>query len=161
MDDAARWVINQVLPIIRRKIPNIHFYIIGSGSDTTLSDIQDPQITITGKLESVLPYLCHVNVALVPLRFESGTRFKILEAGACKIPIVSTTLGAEGIPVTHENDILIANEPDDFAAAILKLINDQELAQKISTNLNKLIQQYYSINSLVKEGQEIIANLLN
>jgi glycosyltransferase involved in cell wall biosynthesis len=161
MDDAARWVINQVFPIIQRKIPNIHFYIIGSGSDTTLSDIQDPQITITGKLESVLPYLCHVNVALVPLRFESGTRFKILEAGACKIPIVSTTLGAEGIPVTHENDILIANEPDDFAAAILKLINDQELAQKISTNLNKLIQQYYSINSLVKEGQEIIANLLN
>jgi glycosyltransferase involved in cell wall biosynthesis len=159
MDDAARWVINQVLPLIRRQIPNIHFYIIGNGSDTTLSDIQDSQITITGKLESVLPYLCHVNVALVPLRFESGTRFKILEAGACKIPVVSTTLGAEGIPVNNEHDILIANEPEEFAEAILKLIKNQELAKQISTNLYNLIQEKYSINSLVKEGQEILGKI--
>jgi glycosyltransferase involved in cell wall biosynthesis len=160
MDDAARWVINQVLPFIRRQIPNIHFYIIGNGSDTTLSDIQDSQITITGKLESVLPYLCHVNVSLVPLRFESGTRFKILEAGACKIPVVSTTLGAEGIPVTNEYDILIADEPQEFAEAILKLIRDKALAEKISTNLHKLIQQKYSISSLVDEGKEIIDQIL-
>lgn len=160
MDDAARWVINQVLPLIRQQIPNIHFYIIGNGSDTTLSDIQDSQITITGKLESVLPYLCHVNVALVPLRFESGTRFKILEAGACKIPVVSTTLGAEGIPVTNEYDILIADEPQEFAEAMLKLIRDKELAEKVSTNLHNLIQQKYSISSLVDEGKEILDQLL-
>jgi glycosyltransferase involved in cell wall biosynthesis len=115
---------------------------------------------ITGKLESVLPYLCHVNVSLVPLRFESGTRFKILEAGACKIPVVSTTLGAEGIPVTNEYDILIADEPQEFAEAILKLIRDKALAEKISTNLHKLIQQKYSISSLVDEGKEIIDQIL-
>jgi glycosyltransferase involved in cell wall biosynthesis len=159
MDDAARWIINQVLPLIRRQIPNIHFYIIGNGSDTTLSDIQDSQITITGKLDSVLPYLCHVNVALVPLRFESGTRFKILEAGACKVPVVSTTLGAEGIPVTHGHNILIADQPEDFARAVIKVIEDPSFARQMSDNLHSLIREKYSVDSLVHEGAKIIEYL--
>ncbi|WP_435184089.1 glycosyltransferase family 4 protein [Cylindrospermopsis raciborskii G7] len=156
MDDAARWVINQVLPLVRNQIPNIHFYIIGNGSDKTLLDIHDPQITITGKLNSVLPYLCHVNLALVPLRFESGTRFKILEAGACKIPVVSTTLGAEGIPITDEHDILIADQPEDFARAIIRLIENPSLSEDIANNLYALIQKNYSISTLIDQGIKII-----
>jgi glycosyltransferase involved in cell wall biosynthesis len=159
MDDAARWVINQVLPLIRRRIPNIHFYIIGNGSDITLSDIQDSQITIAGKLDSVLPYLCHVNVALVSLRFESGTRFKILEAGACKVPVVSTTLGAEGIPVTHGHNILIADQPEEFARAVIKVIEDPSFARQMSDSLYSLIREKYSVDSLVHEGAKIIEYL--
>lgn len=159
MDDAARWLILEVLPLVRKQIPDIHFYIIGNGSETTLSDIKDPNITITGKLTSVLPYLCHTNVALVPLRFESGTRFKILEAGACGIPVVSTTLGAEGIPVTHEENILIADEPTNFAQCIVRLIKDKDLANKIAKNLKTLVQEKYSVNSLVEEGYRILEYL--
>ena len=160
MEDAARWTIKEVLPIIRQKIPKIHFYIIGNGSKKTLSDIQDPNITITGQLESVLPYLCHADVAIVPLRFESGTRFKILEAGACKIPVVSTTLGAEGIPVTHDHNILLADEPTDFSNAIIKLIQDSLLAKRIANNLFCLIQNSYSISSLTQQGLSILKFLI-
>jgi glycosyltransferase involved in cell wall biosynthesis len=156
MEQAARWVIHDVLPIIIKTIPGIHFYIVGIDSDKILADINDPNITVMGKLYSVLPYLCNADVSLVPLKYESGTRFKILEAGACGIPIVSTTLGAEGIPVTHGYDILIADEPEEFAESIVKIITDKQLSNKLSNNCKDLIQKNYSVNSLMDEANEII-----
>lgn len=159
MDDAARWVIEEVLPIVHKKIPGIHFYIAGLGSDRTLSDIKDPSITITGKLPSVLPYLCHAKVALVPLRFESGTRFKIMEAGACKIPMVSTTLGAEGLSVENGKHILIADTPESFSSAIIELIKNPEIGKKLSENCYELIEERYSIVAAVKEARKILNSL--
>jgi glycosyltransferase involved in cell wall biosynthesis len=159
MEDAARWVINNVLPNLRQQIPEIHFYIAGSGSHKILSDISAPGITILGGMPSLLPYLCHADVVLVPLRFESGTRFKILEAGVCGIPVVSTTLGAEGIPVTHNQDVLLADKPEEFADAIVRLIRDKKFARQIAENLKKLVQAKYNISALSQEGQIILEYL--
>jgi len=161
MEDAARWVIREVLPLIRRKRPDLHFYIVGSGSDRTLVDNKDPDITITGKISSVLPYLYHADVAVVPLRFESGTRFKILEAGACGIPVVSTTLGAEGIKVSSGRDILIADTPEAFASSVLRLVDNRVLARELGDNLRQLVRENYSISSLVQEGKAILNYLSN
>ena len=128
-------------------------------SDETLFDINAPGITVTGELPSVLPYLCHADVAVVPLRFESGTRFKILEAGACGIPVVSTTLGAEGLSVTHEKDILIADEPESFADAIISVITNHDVALEMAKNLRTLVHKKYSITSLTEEGRLILEYL--
>jgi polysaccharide biosynthesis protein PslH len=160
MDEAARWVIEKVLPLVKKKVPDIHFYLVGNGSDITLKDIKDPSITITGQLPSVLPYLCYADVAVVPLKFESGTRFKILEAGACSIPVVSTTLGAEGIPVTHGIEILIADDPENFAREIMTLLSDPEYAKKLGLNLHALIKEKYGIPTLIQEGNAIISHML-
>jgi len=160
MADAARWVIAEVLPLVRRQIPDLHFYIVGKGSDQIFPDIDDQGITTTGKLPSVLPYLCHADVAIVPLRYESGTRFKILEAGACGIPVVSTTLGAEGISITHEKDILIADEPELFAKSISKLINNREFAFEIAENLKKLVEENHSVTHLAQEARLILDYLM-
>jgi len=159
MEKAARWIIEEVIPIIRKTYPDIHLYIIGQGSDNILSDVKDKNITITGKLLSVLPYLYNSDVSLVPLMFESGTRFKILEAAACEIPITSTTLGAEGINITHGENIIIADEPEEFADAVLKILNNKDFAKQIATNCKKLIQKNYSIEKLADEAKEIIEYL--
>ncbi len=156
MDQAARWVINKILPIVKKQIPDIYFYIVGRNSKETLNDINDQSISITGKLPSVLPYLCNSDVSIVPLWFESGTRFKILEAGACKIPVVSTTLGAEGLPVINRKDILIADNPDEFANAVVRLIRNRKVADRLAENLNRLVQSKFNIESLVKEAQNIL-----
>jgi glycosyltransferase involved in cell wall biosynthesis len=121
-----------------------------------LSDIDDPSITITGKVVSVLPYLCHANVAIVPLFFESGTRFKILEAGATGIPMVSTTLGAEGIPVINGKEILIADEPEEFAEAVIRIIENPDFAANLVNNCKALIEESYSVDALVNEANEIL-----
>lgn len=159
MEKGAQWVIERVLPIVQKRIPNVNLVILGSGSAETLSGITASNVTIVGKVQTVLPYLCQADVSIVPLFFESGTRYKILEAGACSIPVVSTTLGAEGIPVSHGKDIMIADSPTEFAQAIVSFIEDKEHAQAIANNLRKLVQTRYSIQTLQNEAQEIIQHL--
>jgi glycosyltransferase involved in cell wall biosynthesis len=159
MEDAARWTIESVFPLVRSHMPAMHFYIVGQGSDQVLADIRDPQITVTGRLLSVLPYLCHADVVIVPLRFESGTRFKILEAGACALPVISTTLGAEGIPVSDGESILIADTPELFARSILRVVTETKFAQKLAENLRNLVCRQYGLPSLIQEGQSILTYL--
>jgi len=96
---------------------------------------------------------------LVPLFFESGTRFKILEAGATGIPIVSTTLGAEGLPVKDGVHLLIADSPEEFALAVNKILCSPELSRTLSANCKSLIFEKFSIQSLAIEAREIINSL--
>lgn len=159
MDTAARWMLEEVFPHVLKAHPNVHFYIVGRNSELGFGHLGGPNITVTGRLETVLPYLCNTDVALVPLKFESGTRFKILEAGACKVPLVSTTLGAEGIPVVHGEHILIADEPEKFAEAIVKLLDDKELAGKLAINCHDLVNANFSVDSLAIEAKKILEYL--
>lgn len=156
MENAARWVVEHVLPLVRKQVPDIHFYVVGNASDQVLGDIDDPHIHVKGRLPSVLPYLCHVDAILVPLHFESGTRFKILEAGACGMPVVSTTLGAEGIPVENGRDILIADEPEAFAAAVVRLVREPSLGREMGQQLRRLVEENYAIPALTREGLRIL-----
>ena len=159
MEDAARWVVRDVLPLVRQRIPAVHLYIVGANSDDVVGDLAGPGITITGGLPSVLGYLCHADLALVPLRFGSGTRFKILEAGAGAIPVVSTTLGAEGLPVQHEEHMLIADSAADFAASIVRLLAETSLAQRLAANLKTLVAARFSVPALAEEGRGVLQYL--
>jgi glycosyltransferase involved in cell wall biosynthesis len=161
MNIAAKWVFDEILPKLHETFPKLHFYIVGDGSDKEFGHIKNPNITVKGRVVSVLPYLCYTDVALVPLKFESGTRFKILEAGACGIPIVSTTLGAEGIPVINNKHILIANTSRSFTNAILKIIKDNNLGKKISQNCHNLVKSNFTISNLVAEAKDILKYLKN
>lgn len=156
MDMAGRWVLEEVLPRVKERVPDIRFYIVGRDSDVGFANIEDPAVVVKGKLPSVLPYLCHADVALVPLKFESGTRFKILEAGACGVPLVSTVLGAEGIPVVHNTHILLADDPVPFADAIVRIINDRPFAEQLAHNCRTLVREGYSVESLSREAAHIL-----
>lgn len=159
MDVAGRWVLEEVLPKVRARVPDIHFYIVGRDSEVGFGDIHDPAVIVKGKLPSVLPYLCHADVALVPLKFESGTRFKILEAGACGIPLVSTTLGAEGIPVVDGKHILIEDDPEGFAEAIVRIVTDRPFAGQLARNCRDLVRGGYSVEALSGEAARILGML--
>jgi len=159
MNMAAEWILDEVLPIVRESYPNVHFYLVGRNSDREFGNRSGPNVTVTGKLESVLPYLCHADVALVPLKFESGTRFKILEAGACRIPIVSTTLGAEGIPVRDGENILIADDPHEFAMAIMKILGEPTVGKALADSCYELVRAHYSVQSLELEAINILEYL--
>jgi polysaccharide biosynthesis protein PslH len=159
MDTAARWFLESVLPRVRQAIPDIHLYIVGRGSDRTLAAAAGPSVSVLGKVRSVLPFLCHSDVSLVPLHFESGTRFKILEAGACGIPIVSTTLGAEGLPVRHGDHLLLADQPEDFARAVVELVRDRDHARRLGAGLRGLVEEQFSLRTLEREAQAILGAL--
>jgi glycosyltransferase involved in cell wall biosynthesis len=158
-DLAARWFINNVFPLIHEKEPTIHLIVAGKGADYTLSDIRHANIYIVGQVASMLPYLGHAQAALVPLQYESGTRFKILEAGVCRVPVVSTTLGAEGLHVEDGEHLLIADTEQQFAESVLRILQDKKLATKLATNLYTEVIKNYSISALKEEGQQIIKYL--
>lgn len=159
MDTAARWTLDEVFPRVLKIHPNVHFYIVGRNSELGFGHLNNPNVTVTGRLDTVLPYLCNTDIALVPLKFESGTRFKILEAGACKVPLVSTTLGAEGIPVVDGEHILIADEAEDFANAIVRLLDDKELAKRLALNCYDLVREHFSVETLAVEAERILEYL--
>jgi glycosyltransferase involved in cell wall biosynthesis len=160
MDIAARWMIREVLPLVKRDIPEIHFYIAGKDSESVLADVKDDNVSVIGTVPSVLPYLCNAAVSVVPLHFESGTRFKILEAGACVVPVVSTTLGAEGIPAVHGKDIIIADTPEEFSEGVIRMIKDRGFAHELAHNLRQLVMDHYTVEALAQEGKEILSFLM-
>ena len=160
MDIAALWMIEEILPLVWEKISDARFYLVGRNSEKfSKKHSNDNRIIATGKVESVLPYLFYTDVSVVPLKFESGTRFKILESAACNVPVVSTTLGAEGLDVTSNHDIQIADDPQDFANNIITLIKDKKKANDVAYNCRNLIEKFYSLETLRKQAQIILQSL--
>lgn len=159
MDRAAKWVVEDIMPLVLKQVPNAHVYIIGRNSDKTLAHYNSDAVRILGRVHSMLPYLKESIASLVPLHYESGTRFKILESGAASIPCISTTLGAEGIQITNGENILIADTTEDFVTAMVKLFQNSDYADKIGKNLYNLIKEKYSLDIQKQDGESIISYL--
>lgn len=156
MDRAAAWMVDEVMPRVWREMPNAHLYIIGRNADKTQSARRSDRITVVGQVPSVVPFLARATATVVPLRFESGTRFKILESGAASVPCISTVLGAEGLGVTDKENILIADSAEDFAAAIVRVIREPAYAHRLGRRLHDLVAEHYSLEKQRCEGEAII-----
>jgi glycosyltransferase involved in cell wall biosynthesis len=134
-------------------------YIVGRSPAPEILARRGPRVHVTGEVPSIVPYLRASVAALVPLRWESGTRFKILEAFACKTPVVSTTLGAEGLAVQHGQHLLLADDPSEFSSAILSLVEAPALGQRLVEPAYDLVRQAYDLSSAERQVNAILARL--
>ena len=141
--DGLHFFVRQVLPLLRRSHPSVRVVIVGRDPPPALARESAPDITWTGEVPDVRPYLQRARVAIAPLRIGGGTRLKILEAMAMGRAVVSTRVGAEGIGVTHERDVLLADEPQDFAAQIGRVLDDDDLASRLGTQARRLVESDY------------------
>ncbi len=141
--DAMRWFASEILPLIRRAWPEARVLIVGANPTAVVRTLaeRDALITVTGTVPDVRPYAKECGVFVVPLRAGSGVRVKILNALAMGLPVISTTLGAEGIPVTDGVDILLADSPHAFADAVLRVLNDTRLASRLGANGRALVER--------------------
>lgn len=119
----------------------------------------NPNIICTGYVEDVREYLHKCKVYVCPLRIGGGTRLKILEAMAAGIPIVSTSVGSEGLNVTNNMNILIAESPEGFAKKVIDLLNNLELREKITINARRFVEENYDWESIAKRQMEIYEKL--
>jgi glycosyltransferase involved in cell wall biosynthesis len=143
--DAVLWFANKVLPNLQTVAPQIRFQIVGMNPHPRLDKLrQNPNIEITGAVPDILPYLQAANVYIIPMRVGGGTRFKALEAMAARKAIVSTTLGVEGIGVKPNEEMLIADSPEEFAVAILNLLADQRSGSSLSNRLGENAYDFVS-----------------
>lgn len=150
--DGMLWFASEVLPRIWRESPDTRFWVIGARPDPKLRALAqgEPRILVTGYVDNPTEYLSRGAAFVVPLRAGGGMRVKILDAWARGVPIISTTIGAEGIALKKDDNILIADTPAEFAEAALHLIQDRAFGQRIAENGRRWVEVQYAWRTIYR-----------
>jgi glycosyltransferase involved in cell wall biosynthesis len=146
--DAVRWFARTVWPDLRRRFPDLVFYVVGREATPDILELgrRDPRLIVTGEVADVRPYLGRARVFLCPVRMGSGLRPKILEAMAAGVPVVSTSLGAEGIPAWSGDSLLIADTPDQFRRSVGLLLTDPGLRRVLADAARRMVAARFALS---------------
>lgn len=150
--DGIKYFIKEILPIIRQDFPGIKLDVVGKDPPQDIRQLSNIDgIRVTGTVDDVRPFVHDSHLYVVPLRFGGGSRLKILEAFSMGIPVVSTSLGCEGIECVNGKDLLVADSPADFAATVVRLLKDPELCCRLTNNARILAVNTYSWNVICEK----------
>jgi len=160
-EDAVFYFVREIYPRIKAIMPGVFFTVVGRRPSARLRALQgtDPSLRITGTVEDIRPYTASASVMVVPLRIGGGTRIKIFESMAMGVPVVSTAIGAEGLPVSDGGDILIADKPEDFARSTVSVLKNGWLAETISSNALRLVRTRHSWEAVSRVCESYIAEI--
>ena len=158
---AACHFCDKILPLIRNRIPDTRLLLVGKAPSTEVEQLASGEsVTVTGFVEDVRPYFANASVAIVPMvTDDGGFKTKILEAMAMGLPVVSTSLGAKGIGVTPGTNIVIADEPAEFADRVVELLNDHESRRRIGSSGRELVEQDYSWETMTARLVEVLEDV--
>jgi glycosyltransferase involved in cell wall biosynthesis len=151
--DGIQWFVGKVLPLIRARLSDVSLLVVGRRGRSQ----RDSRIHVTGTVDDVRPYLWGSAVSIVPLRIGGGTRLKIYEAMAAKIPVVSTSVGAEGLDVCDGENIAIADSPEAFAERCLALLSDGEARRKQCQAAWEMVSACYSWEVISRKFEQLLA----
>jgi polysaccharide biosynthesis protein PslH len=155
--DAVGFFCREIFPAIREKAPGAIFQIVGRSPHPTVKQLASDAVEVTGTVPSVYEYLSAATVFVVPLRIGGGTRLKIFEAMATGKAVVSTTIGAEGLAVQSGRDLILADDPQTFADATIRLILDSSLRRKYEEAAALLAAQY-DWSNIVEQFAAVLEN---
>jgi glycosyltransferase involved in cell wall biosynthesis len=143
--DAVRYFLAEVFPLVRRAHPEVKLAVTGSTKGVNLHTLPNREgVTFTGYLPDVKPVIAGSAACVVPLRIGGGTRLKIVQSMALGTPVVSTSKGAEGLAVTPEENILLADTPQCLAEQVLRILDNPDLRSRLSENGRQLIERQYT-----------------
>jgi polysaccharide biosynthesis protein PslH len=147
--DATLYFFRTIYPALRNAVPNVQVLIVGHLPPPEIVALGDlPGVTVTGSVPDVRPYMARSWVLAVPLRLGGGTRLKIMEAMAAGLPVVSTSVGAQGIDAVHGQHFLLADNPLEFAQLTAQLLQNSSLGLMLATNGRQRVEQCYSWQAL-------------
>jgi glycosyltransferase involved in cell wall biosynthesis len=153
--DGAFYLVREVLPRLRALVPEVRVRLVGRYDDRMGELASLPGVTLTGQVPEMAPELALADIVAVPVRFGSGTRVKILEAFAHRIPVVSTGIGSEGLDAIDDEHLLVQDDPDEFATACARLLSDQELRQRLVDSAHELYWERYSLDAITPRIAEL------
>jgi glycosyltransferase involved in cell wall biosynthesis len=139
--EGVRWFVREVFPKVREKIPKTKFFAIGKSPPKELINTQG--VVAPGYVEDIETYWKNSRVFVVPLQAGGGMRVKILDAWAHRLPVVSTTIGAEGIKYQEGEDIMIADDPQALAQILVRVLGDIELVQQLAEAGRATVEKHY------------------
>lgn len=152
-DDAIRYFMREIMPLIRKQVPDATLTVVGRNPTPALVELSktDPSLIVTGRVDDVRPYMEGAAVYIVPLRIGGGTRLKIFEAMAMERAVVSTTVGAEGLPLTSGVELLLADEPASFAEATVKVMTDSSYAEQLGRRAASVVRRNHGWRQVTED----------
>ena len=141
--EGVRWFARKVWPLVLKRRPIAWVEILGRGAPADLLGLGEANFVFAGEGDDTRPHWERAAVGIVPLLAGGGTRLKILEASACGVPVVSTTVGAEGLELRSGAEIGLHDEPEEFAAAVVKLLSDRETARRQGAAARARVEALY------------------
>lgn len=161
-EDSMLFFIADILPLIRAEIPDVTLTIVGRHPSSRLraAAAAQPNVRLTGRVDDVRPYVNAGAVSIVPLRIGGGTRLKIFEAMAAERAVISTSIGAEGLPVTDGEHLLIADSPRDFADRTLELLRDPDRRHVIGAAARRLVVERYSWATVARDFAGVLERVV-
>ena len=161
-DDAIQYFVREIMPLIKQSVPDVRLVVVGRNPYPGLVKLSqsDPSINVTGRVEDVRPYIERAAAYIVPIRVGGGTRLKIYEAMAMEKPVISTTVGAEGLPVRDLDELLLADTPEAFAGAVVRVLTDEELARGLAMRAAALVRERFGWDKAAEHFAEICQRVL-
>ena len=156
--EGVRWFVRKVWPLIHSMNQQAELRLAGKGMPADLLNLNSKAIHVQDWVEDVNRFFAEGQIMVVPLLSGSGMRVKIIEGMAMGMAIVTTTIGLEGILAADRREVLIANEPAEFADRILELLDQPELVRSLGTAARKLVEERYDLHFLGKKWKEFIQN---
>jgi polysaccharide biosynthesis protein PslH len=159
--DSMLFFYHHILPIIRQSHPGVHLTIVGVDPHTSIRKLaKDPGITVTGYVPDLWPYLSRATVFICPLLSGSGIQNKLLEAFSVGTPVVSTSIASQALRVQNGEDLLIADNPMEFARSVSTLLSSIKLQQKLSVNGRRYVEQNHDWEIIGQQLEDIYYSIL-
>lgn len=158
--DAVTYFVSEIFPLLKTFKPDMKFYIVGSNPTKEVLALASDDVIVTGYVKDVTPYFANCRLFVAPLRFGAGMKGKIGQSMVHGLPVVTTTIGAEGMGLHHGENVLIADTATEFAAAVTTLYADQDLWDKLSIASREHIDRNYSKKAISEKAARMFKILM-
>ena len=142
-DDAALYLHNDILPLIRREVPDVHLYLVGRTPPPPIRRLAAERVTVTGMVPDIRDYIQRAAVVALPLRVGSGQKHRVFQSLAMEKAVVTTSVGAEGIALEHDRSALLTDDPARFAQYVVQLLRDPERRRRLGRDGRELVLSRY------------------
>jgi GT2 family glycosyltransferase/glycosyltransferase involved in cell wall biosynthesis len=154
--DGIAFFCEEVFPRIQRDLPGIKLYIVGNNPPENVKILATDRIIVTGYVKDLSPYLLKARISVSPLRYGAGMKGKVGEALSWGLPVVTTSIGAEGMGLVDGEDARIADSAEEFAAKVVRLYNDRDLWERLSTNGKNKVEASWSTEAIKARLESIL-----